>query len=48
MGNGSRIRFWLDLWCGIDPLRYSFPTLFDLAANKFETGGCLGPIYWER
>ena len=37
VGNGTRIRFWLDLWCGNAPLRHSFPILFNLAVNKFET-----------
>ena len=37
ISNGTKIRFRLDLWCGTNPLRYSFPTLFDLAINKFET-----------
>ena len=37
VGNDTRIRFWLDPWCGTVPLRYSFPILFDLAVNKFET-----------
>ena len=37
VGNGTRIRFWLDTWCGTVSLRHSFPTLFDLAVNKFET-----------
>ena len=37
VGNSIRIRFWLDLWCGTAPLRHSFPIIFDLAVNKFET-----------
>ena len=37
VGNDTRIRFWLDLWCGTAPLRHSFPILFDLVVNKFET-----------
>ena len=37
VGNGTRMRFWLDRWCGTAPLRHSFPILFDLAVNKFET-----------
>ena len=43
ISNGTKIRFRLDLWCGTNPLRYSFPTLFDLAINKFETV----PDVWE-
>ena len=37
VGNDTRIRFWLDPWCGIFLVRHSFPTLFDLAVYKFET-----------
>ena len=37
VGNDTRIRFWLDLWCGTTPLRRSYPTLFDLVVNKVET-----------
>ena len=48
VGNGTKIRFWLDLWCGTAPLRHSFPILFDLAVNKFETSGCLGSNCGER
>ena len=34
VGNGQRVRFWKDKWCGIDPLRDSFPSLFSLACSK--------------
>ena len=37
VGNDTRLRFWLDLWCGTVALRHSFPILFDLSVNKFET-----------
>ncbi|RVW85838.1 hypothetical protein CK203_035302 [Vitis vinifera] len=33
-GNGQRVRFWKDKWCGTSPLFDSFPSLFDLAAAK--------------
>ena len=36
VGNGTRIRFFLESWCGTASLRHSFPTLFNLAVNKFE------------
>jgi hypothetical protein len=31
VGDGSRVRFWLDAWCGDQPLRDRFPELFRLA-----------------
>ena len=34
VGNGRRVRFWRDRWCGDSPLSVSFPTLFDLAIDK--------------
>ena len=33
LGNGRRVRFWKDIWCGEEPLSLSFPSLFSLAAN---------------
>ena len=30
VGNGRRIRFWKDIWCGGIPLRTSFPSLFTI------------------
>ena len=37
IGNGSRIRFWKDHWCGPATLNLTFPSLFDLTMNKSET-----------
>ena len=34
LGDGRRINFWNDVWCGGEALRNRFPTLFDLATNK--------------
>ena len=31
VGDGSRVKFWCDTWCGDQPLRDSFPDLFRLA-----------------
>jgi hypothetical protein len=31
VGDGSRIRFWHDTWCGDSPLRNQFPILYHLA-----------------
>jgi hypothetical protein len=33
-GNGSRIRFWYDVWCGEVALQERYPDLFRLARNK--------------
>ena len=37
VGNGTRIRFSFDLWCGNLALNQAFPTLFELAKNNQET-----------
>jgi len=34
LGNGSRIRFWDDVWCGEMPLKKAFPGLYDIACDK--------------
>ncbi|KAL6332129.1 hypothetical protein AAG906_001843 [Vitis piasezkii] len=34
VGNGRRIRFWLDPWCAGEVLCNSFPSLFALAISK--------------
>ncbi|KAK8644476.1 hypothetical protein V6N13_123782 [Hibiscus sabdariffa] len=33
-GKGDMILFWVDCWCGTDPLRVLFPWLYRLARNK--------------
>ncbi|RVW42821.1 hypothetical protein CK203_079929 [Vitis vinifera] len=34
VGNGRRVRFWKDRWCGDSLLCESFPSLFALSAEK--------------
>jgi hypothetical protein len=34
LGNGSRIRFWDDVWCGEMPLKEAFLGLYDIACDK--------------
>ena len=34
VGNGQRMRFWLDKWCGYEPLSESFPSSFTLSMSK--------------
>ncbi|RVW49203.1 putative ribonuclease H protein [Vitis vinifera] len=34
VGDGKRVRFWKDIWCGNTPLCEAFPSLFDLAGSK--------------
>ena len=34
VGNGRRVRFWRDRWCGDAPLCESFPSLFALSIEK--------------
>ncbi|KAJ9680532.1 hypothetical protein PVL29_019761 [Vitis rotundifolia] len=34
VGDGKRVRFWKDTWCGNTPLCEAFPSLFDFAVSK--------------
>ena len=34
LGDGRRINFWNDVWCGVEALSNSFPSLFIFATNK--------------
>ena len=34
IGDGKRINFWKDVWCGGEALCARFPSLFNLALNK--------------
>ena len=34
LGDGSRISFWGEVWCGSSPLREEFPGLYCVASNK--------------
>ncbi|RVW39477.1 Transposon TX1 uncharacterized 149 kDa protein [Vitis vinifera] len=34
VGNGKRVRFWKDKWCGDEPLYESFPSLFAISLAK--------------
>ena len=36
VGNGKRIRFWMDSWCDDEALCNSFPSLFALTVSKEE------------
>ena len=34
LGDGRRINFWSDVWCGVEALCNHFPNLFNIASNK--------------
>jgi hypothetical protein len=34
VGIGSKVRFWQDIWCGDQPLKHAFPSLFSIARYK--------------
>ena len=34
LGDGRRVSFWKDVWCGEEALSLVFPSLFILAAQK--------------
>ena len=37
VGNGKRVKFWSDLWCGDSSLKEAFPALYSIASNKEAT-----------
>ena len=37
VGNGTKIRFWTDLWCGCTMLSQRFPHLYGMAAHRNAT-----------
>lgn len=39
LGDGWKIKFWCDLWCGDITLKDSFPSVFQIACEKL-------PISW--
>jgi hypothetical protein len=34
VGDGSRLKFWHDIWCGTQPLRKLFPKIYSIALDK--------------
>ena len=44
LGDGYRIKFWEDVWCGETPLRVSFSSLYALADSK----GVMRSELWEN
>ena len=34
VGDGTRVKFWLDVWCGDMSLKESFPKLYHIASNR--------------
>ena len=34
VGNGTKVRFWTDFWCGPSALSHSFPSLFKVVDDK--------------
>ena len=51
VGNGQRVKFWIEKWCGDTPLSHSFPSLFAITSSKEALGvGCLergGEGHWD-
>ncbi|WVZ51089.1 hypothetical protein U9M48_002268, partial [Paspalum notatum var. saurae] len=37
IGDGTQVRFWEDTWCGNQPLKLSYPSLFNVVTNKDAT-----------
>ena len=43
LGDGRRIRFWEDVWCGENPLRVTFSSLYFLDDSK----GAMAAEVWD-
>ena len=37
IGDGTQVRFWKDIWCGNCPLKFSYPSLFNIVRKKEAT-----------
>nr|CAN78868.1 hypothetical protein VITISV_035932 [Vitis vinifera] len=53
MGNGRRVRFWKDKWCGGDLLSTSFPSLYAITSSKevwypSADGGVWAPCFFRQ
>ena len=49
-GDGSKIRFWRDIWCGDYSLKNKFAELFLIARNRHNAGRLfcfIGGIHWN-
>ena len=44
VGNGKQIRFWEDIWCGLEPLCRTFLTLSSLSVSK----GAVAADFWDQ
>ena len=52
IGDGSRVKFWQDRWCGETPLAVSYPELFKVCRNKEASMAELmkspnGVLFWD-
>ena len=52
VGDGSLIRFWVDVWCGEEPLKFAYPELYRIACVKdglvADFVQCRGhDVHWE-
>ena len=34
MGNGTRVKFWNDVWCRDRPLKEAFPNLYNISRSR--------------
>ena len=52
VGDGSRVCFWQDVWCGVSSLKEAFPVLFFISENRDSFVAELisfrhGSLHWE-
>ena len=47
MGDGTRVKFWHDVWCGDYPLKEGFPEFYCISQSKGASLGCIVLVNWE-
>ena len=47
MGDGTRVKFWHDVWCGDYPLKEAFPEFYCINRSMEASLGCTILINWE-
>ena len=47
MGDGTRVKFWHDVWCGDYPLKEAFLEFYCISWSREASLGCTVLVNWE-
>ena len=47
MGDGTRVKFWHDVWCGDYPLKEAFLEFYCISRSREASLGCTVLVNWE-